>query len=102
MVKTDNNPLTYIITTPNLDATGHQWVSALAKYNFRLEYKKGQDNAVADTLSQVTTRLGPETVQAVLDRATMGASQRVEGEDPPSSKVTNRWRRKCRLPLCKA
>ena len=23
LVKTDNNPLTYIVTTPNLDATGH-------------------------------------------------------------------------------
>ena len=30
LVKTDNNPLTYIMTTPNLDATGHQWVGALA------------------------------------------------------------------------
>ena len=25
LVKTDNNPLTYIMTTPNLDATGHRW-----------------------------------------------------------------------------
>ena len=33
-VKTDINPLTYIRTTPNLDATGHQWVGALAKFNF--------------------------------------------------------------------
>ena len=41
LVKTDNNPLTYIITTPNLDATGHQWVGALAKFNFWLEYQKG-------------------------------------------------------------
>ena len=41
LVKTDNNPLTYIMTTPNLDATGHQWVSALAKYDFQLEYQKG-------------------------------------------------------------
>ena len=38
LVKTDNNPLTYIITTPNLDATGHQWVGALVKFNFWLEY----------------------------------------------------------------
>ena len=29
LVRTDNNPLTYIMTTPNLDATGHQWVGAL-------------------------------------------------------------------------
>ena len=51
LVKTDNNPLTYIMTTPNLDATSHQWVGALAKFNFWLEYQKGQDNAVADALS---------------------------------------------------
>ena len=37
LVKTDNNSLTYIMTTPNLDTTGHQWVSALAKYDFWLE-----------------------------------------------------------------
>ena len=41
LVKTDNNPLTYIMTTANLDATGHQWVGALAKYDFWLEYQKG-------------------------------------------------------------
>ena len=54
LVKTDNNPLTYIMTTPNLDTTGHRWVGALAKYDFQLEYQKGQDNAVADALSWVT------------------------------------------------
>ena len=41
LVKTDNNPLTYITTTPNLDATGQQWVGALVKFNFQLEYQKG-------------------------------------------------------------
>ena len=41
LVRTDNNPLTHIMSTPNLDATGHCWVSALAKYNFWLEYQKG-------------------------------------------------------------
>ena len=40
LVKTDNNPLTYIMTTPNLDATGHQWVGALVNFNFWLEYQK--------------------------------------------------------------
>ena len=79
---TDNNPFTNIMTTPNLDATGHQWVSALAKYDFWLEYQKGQDKAVADALGGVTARLEPEVVQAVLDGATMGTSQRVERENP--------------------
>ena len=41
LVRTDNNPLMYIMTTPNLEATGHQWVGALAKFNFWLEYQKG-------------------------------------------------------------
>ena len=31
----------YIMTTPNSDATGHQWVGALGKFNFQLEYQKG-------------------------------------------------------------
>ena len=81
-MKTDNNPLTYIMTTPNLDATGHQWVGALVKFNFWLEYQKGQDNVVAEALSQITTCLAPEAVQAFLDEATIGAPQRAEGEDP--------------------
>ena len=41
LVKTNNNPLTYIMTTPNLDATGHQWVSALTKYDFLVGISKG-------------------------------------------------------------
>ena len=51
LVRTDNNPLTYIMTTPNINATGHQWVGALARFNFQLEYQKGQDNTMADVLS---------------------------------------------------
>ena len=48
LVRTDNNPLTYIMATPDLDVTGHQWVGALARFNFQLEYQKGRDNTVAD------------------------------------------------------
>ena len=57
-------------------------MGALAKFNFQLEYQKGQDNAVADMLSWITTHLGPEAMQAILERATIGASQTVEGENP--------------------
>ena len=72
----------YIMTTPNLIASGHWWVGALAKFNFQLEYQKGWDNAVADALSEITTNLGLEALQTVLDGATIGASQRALGEDP--------------------
>ena len=70
------------MTTPNLDATGHWWVGALAKFNFWLEYQKGWDNTVEDMLSQITTHLGPEAMQSILDGATLGAAQRAKGEDP--------------------
>ena len=49
----DNNPLTYIFSSANLDAAGQQWVARLASYNFSLEYQKGKDNMVADFLSQM-------------------------------------------------
>ena len=53
------------------------WI--LAKFNFQFEYQKGQDNTVADVQSWITTRLGPEAVQSILDWATLGATQRAEG-----------------------
>ena len=51
LVRTDNNPLTYVMTMPNLDAFGHRWVAAMAGYNFEIKYIRGSDNKVADTLS---------------------------------------------------
>ena len=82
LVRTDNNPLMYIMITPNLDATGHQWVGALARFNFWLEYQKGWDNTVADMVNQITTHLGLEATQSILDGVTLGATQRAEGDDP--------------------
>ena len=38
-VYTDNNPLTYILTTAKLDAMGHRWIAGLANYNFHIHYK---------------------------------------------------------------
>ena len=52
-VRMDNNPLTYVLTTPNLDAMGHRLVGALVSFEFSLEYQKGADNGAADALSQV-------------------------------------------------
>ena len=37
-IYTDNNPLTYILTTAKLDAASHCWVASLANYNFQLYY----------------------------------------------------------------
>ena len=78
-VRTDNNPLTYILTTLNLDVLGHHWVAVLAGYNMKLEYLKGSDNKVADTLSQVSTqKLDEETVTELLNYAQNGSMPQVE------------------------
>ena len=37
---------------------------------------------MADVLSQITTPLGPEAMQSILDGATVGAPYRAEGDDP--------------------
>ena len=50
-VYTDNNPLTYILTTAKLDVTGQRWVASLANYNFKIFYKSGKLNVEADALS---------------------------------------------------
>ena len=68
--------------TPNLNAAGHQWVGALARFNFQLEYQKGHDNTVADVLSQVTTHLDPDTVRLILNGVTLGAAHQVEFHNP--------------------
>ena len=82
LVKTDNNSFTYIMKTPNLDATAHWWVGALAQFNFELEYQKGHDNTVVDTLSWVTTQLDLVTVRSILDRVTLGSAHRAKVCDP--------------------
>ena len=62
MVRTDNNPLTYIFSSANLDAARQRWVACLASYNFSLEYQKGKDNTVANFLSRMSKRLPEEEV----------------------------------------
>ena len=37
-VYTDNNPLTYILTSAKLDAMGQRWVASFANYDFRIFY----------------------------------------------------------------
>ena len=68
LVRTNNNPLTYVITMPNLDTVGHRWVAAMAGYNFEIEYVRGSDNKVTDTLSQVGEHLDEDAIKELLNQ----------------------------------
>ena len=52
-VYTDNNPLTYVMSTAKLTATGHRWVASLADFNFCIKYRPGKANKDADFLSRM-------------------------------------------------
>ena len=79
VVWTDNNSLTYVLTMPHLDATGHQWVGALASFQFELEYQKGTDNRAADALSQVPINHSWQTIQSLLKGVIVGGIQQRGG-----------------------
>ena len=52
VVYTDNNPLSYVLTSAKLNATGMRWVAELANYNFSIKYKPGKENIDSDFLSR--------------------------------------------------
>jgi transposase InsO family protein len=71
-VMTDNNPMTYVLTSAKLDATSHRWVAALASYDFDIKYRPGTSNADADGMSRLPGLLSEqdccihtESVQAI-------------------------------------
>ena len=66
--------LMLMLMMPNLDATGHWWVSALASFQFKFEYQKGADNGAADALSWVPISHSQETVQSLLEGAIVGTT----------------------------
>ena len=83
-MRTDNNPLTYILTTPNLDACGHRWVTSLAQFSFKIEYLKGTDNKVADVLSHIETRLEDDAVKELLKSC---STTKIKVQDKDTSPV---------------
>ena len=66
-VRMDNNPLTYVMTTPG--------------YNMTIEYLKGADNKVADLMSWVPEWLDPETVTVLLNHAQNSDIPQAEADD---------------------
>ena len=67
-VCTDNNPIMYFLTSPNMDAMKQRWINKLAKYDFSLEYQKGKNNTMADALSRISKEcLSDEEAEKVVE-----------------------------------
>lgn len=79
-VRTDNNPLTYVLSTAKLDATGHRWVAALSCYNFSITYRSGKLNSDADGLSRL-----PGNKQLLFNDAVKAICQALVVTTKPSS-----------------
>jgi len=76
-VFTDNNPLTYVLSSAKLDATGHRWLASLSSYDFKLTYRSGKANGDADGLSrrpQQSETVFPNVVKAICQSYTVDRS----------------------------
>ena len=51
-VFTDNNPLSYVMSSAKLKAVEQKWVADLSRFNFTVKYRSGKENANADALSR--------------------------------------------------
>ena len=52
-VYTDNNTLTYVLSSAKFNASVLRWISELADFNFKIKYRPGKINLDADTLSRL-------------------------------------------------
>ena len=98
-VHSDNNPLTYVLTTAKLDATGQRWVASLANYNFTITYHSGKHNINAGALSRVpwniATTYQPLLIKSALMRGTRGESSipMIPPDLRVLSKITQAWKK---------
>ena len=86
-VYTDNNPLTYILTSAKLDVVGQHWVASLGPYNFSLHYNPGHQNTVADSLSRIPwenmtfyNKIDYNVVKAVVHKGEVNSKGNIEPE----------------------
>ena len=79
----DNNPLTYVLTSAKLDASGHRWVAALANYNFSISYRSGKLNIDADGLSRLSEgSLSEHVVYPDVLKAVLNHCHEVDSHEP--------------------
>ena len=86
-VYSDNNPLTYVLSTAKLNATGCRWVAELADFHFTIKYRPGKENIDADSLSRMPIDMEKfmKECSEEMSYDVLGAtSQAVENQDESS------------------
>ena len=78
------------MTTPDLDAPQHHWLESLAGFMVSIKYQKGRDNAVADGLSLVASKLDAAVVKSILDGVTIGTIGRADAHDMAVAEANKR------------
>ena len=69
---TDNNPLTYVLTSAKLNAASLRRVGELADFRFQIKYRPGKSNNDADTLSRL-----PLNIEDYMQTCCQGSSSEV-------------------------
>ena len=95
-VYTDNNPLTYVLTTAKLDAAGQCWIASLANYNFKIFYRSGKLNVEADALSRLPWRStqmerGEPLIAKMMLQSKIEPETDLSKEYPPQGGTTEKY-----------
>eukprot|EP00795_Rhopilema_esculentum_P000922 gene922-10677_t len=69
-IYTDNNPLTYVMSTAKLNSTGYRWIASLADFEFTIKYRPGKANVDADFFSRM-----PTNIEKFMEECTQETSQ---------------------------
>lgn len=75
-VFSDNNPLTYVLSTAKLNATGCRWVAELADFHFTVKYRPGRENIDADSLSRMPLDIETYMEECSKEMSLCGGPQR--------------------------
>ena len=88
--ETDNNPLTYIFSYSQYRCHLALLGGVTSRITFSIEYQTSRDNAVADALSHVMSKLNAEAVKSILDMVTIGPAGRADAQNLMAAEADER------------
>ncbi len=89
-VYTDNNPLTYILSSAKLNATGLRWVGELSDFHFTIKYRPGKANTDADELSRLVPSVD-NYIKSCTEEITIDTLQAVQSYVSEQQAGTINW-----------